>query len=352
MNNLKEQRFAVKFCVKLGKSTTETFAMLNTAYGDVAMKQATCFRWHKRFKNGRLFVEDDERSGRPSTTDDPHIDEINTLVQANRRLTVRELAEECGISVGSCHHILTEELKMHRVAAKFVPRLMTSDQQAHRVQVCQDLLDHSENDKEFLPKIITGDESWVYGCDVETKVQFSQWTSKTSPRPKKAYQYDPKSRCCSQFFFDASGVVHDEYLSEGSTVNQTYYIEVLKRLRDAIQRKRPELWRSGDWFFHHDNAPAHSALRTREVLAKHSITVLPHPPYSTDLAPHDFFLFPMLKRPLKGRFETIPEIKANATKELKGIKKEAYLECFRKQKHRWDKCVRWEGEYFERDPDL
>ena len=92
MNNLKEQRFAMKFCVKLGKSTTETFAM----------KRATCFRWHKRFKNGRLSVEDDERSGRPSTsTDDPHIDETNTLVQANRRLTVRELTKECGISVGS-----------------------------------------------------------------------------------------------------------------------------------------------------------------------------------------------------------------------------------------------------------
>ena len=84
MNNLKEQRFAVKFCVKLGKSTTETFAMLNTAYGDVAMKRATCFRWHKPFKNRRLSVEDDEHSGRPSTsTDEPHIHEINTLVRAN-----------------------------------------------------------------------------------------------------------------------------------------------------------------------------------------------------------------------------------------------------------------------------
>ena len=84
MNYLKEQRFAVKFCVKLGKSTTETFAMLNMVYGDVAMKRATCFRWHKRFDNVRLFVEDDERSGHPSTsTDVPHIDEINTLVRAN-----------------------------------------------------------------------------------------------------------------------------------------------------------------------------------------------------------------------------------------------------------------------------
>ena len=175
--------------------------MLNMAFGDVAMKRATRFRWHKRFKNGRMSVEDDERSGCPSTsTDDTHIDEINTLVRANRRLTVKKLAEECGISVGSCHHILTEELKMHRVAAKFVPHLMTSDQQAHRVQVCQDLLDHSENDKEFLSKIITGDESWVYGYDVETKVQSSQWTSKTTPYPKKLAKFDPKSRCCTQFF--------------------------------------------------------------------------------------------------------------------------------------------------------
>ena len=104
--------------------------------------------------------------------------------------------------------------------------------------------------------------------------------AKHPPDPKKLAKFDPKSRCCSQFFFDASGVVHHEYLPEGSTVNQTYNIEVLKRLRNAIRRKTPNLWRSCDWFFHHDNAPAHSALRTRNFLAKHSITVLSHSPYS------------------------------------------------------------------------
>ena len=133
---------------------------------------------------------------------------------------------------------------MHRVAAKFVPRLMTSDQQAHRFQVCQDLLDHSKNDKEFLSKIITDDESWVYGYDVETKVQSSQWTSKTSPRSKKGRQVRSKIKVLLTVFFYASGVVRHECLLEGSTVNQTYYTEVLKRLREAIRRKRPELWRT------------------------------------------------------------------------------------------------------------
>ena len=122
-------------------------------------------------------------------------------MRANQRLTVRELAEECGILVGSCHHILTEELKMHRVAAEFVPRLMTSDQQGHCVQGCQGLLDHSENDKEFLSKILTGDESWVYGYEVETKVQSSQWTSKTSPRPKNSSPSSIQNQGAAHSFF-------------------------------------------------------------------------------------------------------------------------------------------------------
>ena len=138
MDSLKEQRIVVKFCVKLGKYATETFAMLNTAYGDVSMKRTACFKWHERFKGGRQLNDDDECPGRSSTsTDDPHADKINTLVRANGRLTIRELAEEYGISVGFCYEILTAKLKMHRVAAKFVPRLMTGDQKANRVRVCQ-----------------------------------------------------------------------------------------------------------------------------------------------------------------------------------------------------------------------
>ena len=102
MDNLKEQLIAVKFCVKLGKSETEIFSMFNMAYGEVAMKRTACFKWHERFKGGRQSIDDDERLGRPSTsTDDLGVDKINTVVRANRRLTIRELAEECGISVGS-----------------------------------------------------------------------------------------------------------------------------------------------------------------------------------------------------------------------------------------------------------
>jgi hypothetical protein len=88
-----------------------------------------CYEWFERFKDDRQPTDNDPRPGRPSTsTDAVHIAQVRAVVRSNRRLTVREIAEECNISVGSCHAILTEKLEMHRVAAKFVSRLLTEDQ--------------------------------------------------------------------------------------------------------------------------------------------------------------------------------------------------------------------------------
>ena len=64
-------------------------------------------------------------------------------------------------------------------------------------------------------------------------------------------------------FFDIKGLVHFVFVQQGQTVNQMFYLEVLKRLRDAVRRKRPELWRSGEWLLHQDNALAHTALSVR-----------------------------------------------------------------------------------------
>ena len=94
---------------------------------------------------------------------------------------------------------------------------------------------------------------------------------------------------------DIRGIVHYEFVPAGQTVNKVYYLEVLKRLREKVRRKRPELFANNSWILHHDNAPAHTALSVREFLATKQISVLEHPAYSQDLAPIDFFLFPKIK---------------------------------------------------------
>ena len=147
-------------------------------------------------------------------------------------------------------------------------------------------------------------------------------------------------------FFDAKGVVHKEFVPQEQTINATYYVEVLDRLRKRVVCCRKEI--VATWQLHHDNAPSHTAVRVREFLAKHSIATLPQAPYSPDLSPADFFLFPWIKATLKGaHFESIEAIQTAVTKALKEVPVDAFQDAYRAWKNRWKKCVDAQGEYFE-----
>ena len=116
--------------------------MLQQAYGEGCLSRTQCYEWYQRFKLGRTPIEDDPKSGRPSSsTGDDHIEKVHTVIRENRRLTVREVSEEVGICKRSFHTILT---------AKFVPRLLTEEQIQNRVTVSQELLDRSNTDENFL----------------------------------------------------------------------------------------------------------------------------------------------------------------------------------------------------------
>ena len=108
---------------------------------------------------------------------------------------------------------------MHRVAAKFMPRLLTEEQKQNRVSqsISQELLDRSNTDENFLKNVITGDETWVYGYDDETKVQ-SQWVGKSSPRPKKSRQCRSNVKVMLIVFFYWKDIVHHEFVPRGETV--------------------------------------------------------------------------------------------------------------------------------------
>jgi histone-lysine N-methyltransferase SETMAR len=97
------------------------------------------------------------------------------------------------------------------------------------------------------------------------------------------------------------GIVYYKYVPQGQTVNQQFYLQVLKRLRLSVSHKRPQKWVAGAWALHHDNAPAHKAHSIQVFfLAIHGIPVVQQPPCSPDMAPCDFWLFPQLKTVLKG----------------------------------------------------
>ncbi|KAG5306013.1 MOS1T transposase, partial [Acromyrmex insinuator] len=113
-------------------------------------------------------------------------------------------------------------------------------------------------------------------------------------------------------------------------LDAVFYKSVLERLLARIRRVRPNQYKSGDWFLLHDNAPAHTAILVAQFLAKRKVTVITHPPYSPDLAPADFFLFPKLKNAMKGdRFDDVPDIQRNVTRIMNSIPAEQFKRAFR-----------------------
>lgn len=124
------------------------------------MSRVQCCEWFKCFEHSRMLVGGDTKPGRPSTsTDDDHIERARTVICGNHCLTVREVSDEVGISVGSCHEIFSDKLKMRRVRAKFMPHLLTDGQKQTGVEMSQELLAAANGN--FLKNIMTGDETWL-----------------------------------------------------------------------------------------------------------------------------------------------------------------------------------------------
>ena len=128
---------------------------------------------------------------------------------------------------------------MRKVCAKMVPGLLNDDQKERRLQVCRDVIERLQTEPDLLRRVITGDETWIFEYDPETKCQSCQWKSQTSPRPNlKARPSKSKVKVMLITFFDVRRIVHSEFLPQGQTINQQVYKEILWRLLRSVCEKR------------------------------------------------------------------------------------------------------------------
>ena len=206
------------------------------------------------------------------------------------------------------------------------------------------------SDPAVLDALVTCDEKWIYCYDPETKRQSSQWKHAGSPRPKKARQSKSTHKLLMIPFFDSIGMIYMHWVPTGQTVNKEYYVEVLREFRKRFCRKRPALFKSGQWHFDQDNAPVHNSILVTDYLTKMGIKTVPHPSYNQDLAPCDFWLFPRLKEKLTGcHYETIEEMKEAVTIVIDMLTQEDFHGAFQKLLEWYNKCIASGGDYFERD---
>ena len=217
----------MNICVALDKSPTETLKMIKSTGKYDKCSPAFVYKWHSRFRNGRESIQDDPRSGRPSVVVASIKDKVKDMVNADRRVTVRDISDELGVSCSTVHGILTDNLGMSKVSARWVPRLLTDTEKENRVRCSQMFLSRydAEGD-EFLDRIITTDESWFHHFDPETKAMSSVWKTPNTPPPKKARVQKSAGKHMFILFMDRHGMILQHRVPDHQTVTAAYYSKV------------------------------------------------------------------------------------------------------------------------------
>ncbi|KAI6656990.1 hypothetical protein LOD99_16291 [Oopsacas minuta] len=198
-----------------------------------------------------------------------------------------------------------------------------------------------------VSEILTGDETWIYHFDPETNRMSKEWVEEDAPPPTKVRRARSVGKQMWAIFFRSSGFVEAVALEDRKTVTADWYTTVcLPKVITAIESQREKTGIRGI-LLHHDNASSHTAIRTREFLDNSGLKTLPHPPYSPDLAPCDFWLFPRLKDQLRGRrFSTNEELRGALFQAIGDIPKEEWKKCFDNWFTRMKKCNRLSGRVF------
>ncbi|XP_012060168.1 PREDICTED: histone-lysine N-methyltransferase SETMAR-like [Atta cephalotes] len=320
------------------KKATQAANKICAVYGDGAIAERTVRKWFARFKAGDFNLEDQERPGRPSITDE---DQIKTLIENNPRYTTRKLAEMLNMSKSTIHKHFVKLGYINRFDV-LVPHDLTEKNLMDRISICDSLYKRNEKTP-FLKQVVTGNEKWIIYNNVERKRSWGKrnepllTTPKTDLHPKKVM-------LC--VWWDWKGILYYELLPNNEMINSEKYCSQLDELKTAIEQKRPEIANQKGVVFHQDNARPHVSLITRQKLLELGWDVLPHPPYSPDLAPSDFHLFRSLQNSLNGKsFNSLIEIKNHLEKFFAEKPERFWKDGIFKLPERWRKVVEQKGTY-------
>lgn len=331
-------RHILLYYFRKGKNARQACAKLRQVYGDNTLQERQCQRWFTKFRAGDFDLNDTPRSGRPIEVDD---DKIKALIESNQRYTTREIAEILKIHHSTVHDHLKKLGYVNRLDI-WVPHELKEIHLTARINICDNLIKREKNDP-FSKRLITGDEKWIVYNNVVRKRSWyrrdgsPQTTSKADIHQKKVML---------SVWWDFKGIVFFELLPRNQTINSDVYCRQLNSLNESIIQKRPELVNRKGVVFHHDNARPHTSLITRQKLLELGWDVLPHPPYSPDLAPSDFHLFRALQNSLRGiTFNSDEAVNQHLVQFFADKDRSFYERGIMKLIERWQKVIEQNGQY-------
>ncbi|PNF14668.1 hypothetical protein B7P43_G11440 [Cryptotermes secundus] len=258
---IEEQRSIVRFLTAEGVGGRVIHCLMSVVYGEHSMSRSRVLVWHKRFREGRVPLQDDARTGQAHRVITPDvIAALGGHILANRRITVEEISLLMGISQCYVHAIVTKRLLYRKICAQWVPHQLTEEQKTQRMAASLGHLQrYHEEECVFLSRAATGNETWFHHFQPERKRQSQQWKHVNSPPPNKSKAgHTSSGKVMMTFFFDCKGPLLVEFLEHGATISAQRYEDTLQKLRRAIKSERPGMLSNGIILLH-DNARPNTA---------------------------------------------------------------------------------------------
>jgi histone-lysine N-methyltransferase SETMAR len=254
--NLSREHFRamIFYDLKVGLSASQCTERLQSAFGTSAPSQATVYNWFAELRRGRQSLQDEARSGRPvSAGGEDSVSAVQQLLQDDPRLSVESIADRVGISSGTVSTILHQRLGLRKLVCRWIPHVLNDNQRRVRIEWCSQMLSKFDGGRSRrVSEIVTGDETWVYTYDPETRQQSAQWTGKDDTSPVKPRRSRSVAKKMVATFVSRSGHLTTIPLESQRTVTANWYTtECLPLVLQEIHRKRPRTGTRGI-LLHHD----------------------------------------------------------------------------------------------------
>lgn len=344
----RDYRFYIQVRTFFGDTPTAIHQDLVAFGGEKAVTYQTVLNGHKSFSKGIMDLEDVPRSGRPLTAlTTENIDAIRGLIEDDPHATCDDLEAATQLLRGTIKTIIHDHLQKVKIASRWIPYKLTSEQKRKRVKICRENLEKLESCQWRLGDIVTGDETWIYFRQIGHKQSNYTWRNKgDAPNTVVRRENFEGKRLYYSIFFKANGWVAVHALDKGQTLDRTYYIEnCLQLVVKTLKKERPNSGMRGLKLLH-DNAKPHVNSEVLTYLRDQEFQVMPHPPYSPDLAPCDYWLNDYIKCNLTEQKDEDSLFEA-VTKVLNNIPEEEYRKTFDKLVKRIRLFIKNKGDYFE-----
>ena len=315
-----EWRAVIRFCVLLGYSNEHMRGLLHDAYGDSAPSKATVNRWARLFRGGSVTISDAPRAGRPPISEGL-AEAILEQLDEQPFMSLRVLAETLDSSKETVRRCLHTELGYKKYVSRWVPHQLSERQKEERVVAAREM--HRQLTCKRRIDFVTADESWFH----HEYFHEGQWAAAAEDVGERVKQvFAPKTMVVIAWGVRGFHIV--ESLPAGKTFTGEYAAALLHRLDDSMRASRPEMGMRG-MTLHWDNARPHRSSEAVRAIREIRMLEMPHPPYSPDLSPCDFFLFGEIKHKLKGRsFRDSEDVLAAIKAETESITRETRERVF------------------------